>query len=117
MNLKKLSISTKLRKSPGPDGILPEVLVYGGPTLKKSLFALLTIFWTTQVLPPDLINPILNIPFKKGDRSECGNYRGISLLSAIRKVLADILLQRLQFVLTDVYTLKINTDTGRAVVR
>ena len=102
MNLKKLSISTKLRKSPGPDGILPEVLVYGGPT---------------QVLPPDLINPILTIPFKKGDRSECGNYRGISLLSAIRKVLADILLQRLQFVLTDVYTLKINTDTGRAVVR
>ena len=42
--------------------------------------------------------------FKKGDRSDCGNYRGISLLSAVGNVLTDILLQRLQFVLTDVYS-------------
>ena len=93
----------KLGKSPGPDSILPEVLVYGGQTLKKFLFALLTIFWITPVLPADLINPHLTILFKKGDRSDCGNYRGISLLSVVGKVLANILLQRLHFVLTDVY--------------
>ena len=101
--LEKALSNTKCGKSPGPDGILPEVLVYGGQTLKKFLFALLTIFWTTQVLPADLINPNLTILFKKGDRSDCGNYRGISLLSVVGKVLADILLQRLHFVLTDVY--------------
>ena len=95
--------NTKLGKSPGPDGILPEVLVYGGPTLKKFLSALLTIFWTTQVLPGDRIIPNLTILFKKGDRSESGNYQGISLLSAVGKVIADILLQRLQFVLPDLY--------------
>ena len=71
--LEKALNNTKLGKSPGPDGILPEVLVYGGQTLKKFLFALLTIFWTTQVLPADLINPNLTILFKKGDRSDCGN--------------------------------------------
>ena len=91
--------NTKLGKSPEPDGILPEVLVHGGQTLKKFLFALFTIFWTTQVLPADLINPNLTILFKKGDWSDCGNYRGISLLSVVGKVLADILLQRL----SDVY--------------
>ena len=101
--LEKALNNTKLGKSPGPDGILPEVLVHGGQTLKKFLFALFTIFWTTQVLPADLINPNLTILFKKGDRSDCGNYRGISLLSVVGKVLADILLQRLQFVLSDVY--------------
>ena len=101
--LEKALNNTKLGKSHEPDGILPEVLVYSGQTLKKFLFALLTIFWTTQVLPADLINPNLTILFKKGDRSDCCNYRGISLLSVVGKVLADILLQRLHFVLTDVY--------------
>jgi hypothetical protein len=34
--------------------------------------------------------------FKKGDRTQCGNYRGISLLSTAGKVLAKVLLARLQ---------------------
>ena len=33
--------------------------------------------------------------YKKGDRTECGNYRGISLLSAAGKIFARILLNRL----------------------
>ena len=33
--------------------------------------------------------------YKKGDRTECGNYRGISLLSAVGKIFARILLNRL----------------------
>ena len=34
--------------------------------------------------------------FKKGSRIECGNYRGISLLSVAGKILAKVLLNRLQ---------------------
>ena len=33
---------------------------------------------------------------KKGSRTECGNYRGISLLSVAGKILAKVLLNRLQ---------------------
>ena len=48
--------NTKLRKSPGPDGILPEILVYGGENLKSSLIAILNQFWMNEYLPPDLVD-------------------------------------------------------------
>ena len=70
--------NTKLKKSPGPDGILPEVLVYGGRTLISFLLTIFNLFWRSAKLPSDLIDAIICILFKKGDRSDCGNYRGIS---------------------------------------
>ena len=86
---------TRLGKTPGPDGILPEVLVHGGRSLTAFLLVLFNICWTTQIIPTDWIDAIIVILFKKGDRSLCDNYRGISLLSAVGKVFAGIILQRL----------------------
>ena len=37
--------------------------------------------------------------FKKGSRKECGNYRGISLLSIAGKIMARIILNRLNSLL------------------
>ena len=54
-------------------------------------------------IPPDLINPNIVILFKKGDRSTCGNYRGISLLSCVGKIYADIVLQRIQKLINNLY--------------
>lgn len=34
--------------------------------------------------------------YKKGDKSECGNYRGISLLNTTYKVLSLTILERLK---------------------
>ena len=39
---------------------------------------------------------IFGIGLASGDRSDCGNYRGISLLSVVGKIFADIKLQRLK---------------------
>ena len=44
----KALTNTKLGKSPGPDGILPEVLVHGRNRLKDFLLILFNIFWTTE---------------------------------------------------------------------
>ena len=95
--------NTKLRKSPGPDGILPEIVVFGGDALRDYLLEIFNTFWETDNIPAELVNPNICILFKKGDRSECGNYRGISLLSTIGKVIADIVLQRIQTLLPNVY--------------
>lgn len=95
--------NTKTGKSPGPDGVLPEVLIHGGARLRAFLFTIISMFWTTEDIPSDLTDPNIAILFKKGDRSHCGNYRGISLLSVVGKLLSDILLQRLKRIADKMY--------------
>ena len=95
--------NTKLRKSPGPDGILPEILAHGGSALRSFLLDIFNLLWTTEDLPSDWTDANICILFKKGDRSQCGNYRGVSLLSTVGKAFADILLQRLQYLAESVY--------------
>ena len=95
--------NTRLGKSPGPDGILPEVLVHGGRSLRAFLLVLFNICWTTEIISTNWIDAIIVILFKKGDRSFCGNYRGISLLSAVGKVFAGIILQRLNLLAEHIY--------------
>ncbi|XP_065056392.1 uncharacterized protein LOC135684687 [Rhopilema esculentum] len=101
--LDKALANTKLGKSPGPDGIIPEVLVHVGNRLRDFQLILFNIFWTTEDFPPDLINPNITILFKEGDRSMYGHYRGISLPCVVGKLFADIILQRLQQVAEFIY--------------
>ena len=77
--------------------------MFGGDYLKSSLLLLFNRFWDTEVIPADLIAANITVLFKKGDRSLCNNYRGISLLSIVGKVFADIILQRLHILAERVY--------------
>ena len=48
-------------------------------------------------MPQNIRNANIMTLFKnKGDRSDCNNYRGISLLNLVGKVLARVVLSRLQ---------------------
>lgn len=85
----------KTGKAPGPDNIPLELIQNGGLPLKTRLFSLILLIWETKNVPDDLKNATIVTIFKKGDRSDCGNYRGISLLSIAGKILAKILLKRL----------------------
>jgi len=46
-------------------------------------------------LPEECKESIIVPIYKKGDKTDCSNYRGISLLSAKYKILSNILLLRL----------------------
>ena len=83
------------RKSPGNDGIHPELLKRGGEGLLQRLLEIITESWRKGKVPQDWKDAQLVTIFKKGDRRVCGNYRGISLLSIPGKVFARILLNRL----------------------
>ena len=55
------------------------------------------ICWTAKELPQQFKDALIIAIYKNtGDRSECGNYRGISLFSTAGIILAKILLKRLQ---------------------
>ncbi|KAI7802925.1 putative RNA-directed DNA polymerase from mobile element jockey-like [Triplophysa rosa] len=85
----------KNNKAAGPDGIPAEVLKEGGPDLLKHIHALLYKIWEQEKIPAQLKDVLVVSIFKKGDKADCGNYRGISLLSTTGKALARVLANRL----------------------
>ena len=92
----------KNNKSPGVDGIPSEILKHGGEVLRLRLFELVGRIWEREGVPQQWKDArIISIYKKKGDRATCGNSRGISLLAVAGKVLARILLVRLNKYIVD----------------
>ena len=74
--------SIKSGKTPGLNGILAELYRYGGTALHAQLSKCYRIGWTVKELSQQLKDAlIIAIDKRKGERSYCGNYRGVSLLS------------------------------------
>ena len=89
--------SLKNGKSPGKDSIPGEVLRCGGDEVLHRLHHLILDVWETEEVPQAWKDArIVSIHKKRGDKAECGNSRGISLLSISGKVLARVLLARLK---------------------
>ena len=76
-------------------GIPAEIWKHGGQTIKQKLFELVLLIWKNEEVPQDWKDASIVPLFKKGSRVDCGNYRGISLLSIASKIFARILLNRL----------------------
>nr|XP_023656104.1 uncharacterized protein LOC111837887 [Paramormyrops kingsleyae] len=87
--------SLKNNKAAGPDRIPTEIVKEGGTKLWHHIHQLLLKVWEREELPSELQDAQIVTIFKKGDKAECGNYRGISLLSTTGKVLARVLASRL----------------------
>ena len=82
-------------KAPVGDGIPAEVWKHGGDNLFSSVHQLITNAWKVGYVPQAWKDANSVTIYKKGDRTDCGNYRGISLLSIAAKIFARILLNRL----------------------
>jgi len=94
--------SLKRYKSPGLDRIPGELLMWGGDELLHRLHDLIIAVWHREDIPQQWKDSrIISIYKNKGDRSDCGNSRGISLLSVAGKVLAKVLLDRLNKYVVD----------------
>jgi hypothetical protein len=85
----------KNNKAAGADSIEAELLKNGGPNLVDALHAVIQQAWTGETLPRSWIEGVLCPVYKKGDKLDCKNYRGICLLNVTYKVFAKILYDRL----------------------
>ena len=103
--VEKASNNTKVKESSGHDGIMPEVLVYSGNDLCSFLLAIFNCIWMTKLMPSNYTDANICILFKKGNRSQCGNYRDTSLLSLVGKLREDASRRRLQCIVEGVYVL------------
>jgi hypothetical protein len=84
----------KRYKAPGSDQIPAEMIQAGGKTLHSEIHTLIMLIWNKEELPHQWKESIVPI-HQKGDKTDCNNYRGISLLSTSYTILSKILLCRL----------------------
>ena len=82
-------------KAPDMNGFTAEILKCGGDNMISMLHQLMTHFWEKGSVPQEWVDALLVSLYKSGGQDICGNFRGISLLSIIGKVLARIQLDRL----------------------
>jgi len=81
-------------KSPGTDQIPAEFIKVRGRTIRCAIHKLIISVWNKEELPEEWKESII-VPIYKGDKTDCNNYRGISLLPTTYKILSNILLSRL----------------------
>ena len=92
----KATAQLKSNKAAGPDGIPPEVLKLDTGLTADMFQQLFEKIWETGKFPNDWKEEhLLKLP-KKGDLSNCNNYRGITLLSIPGKIFSRILLERMK---------------------
>ena len=76
----------KKLKTGGCDGIVGELLKYGGSGMVCLLEQLLSAIWREELVPRQWREGLIVNLFKNGDKEDPGNYRGITLLSVVGKV-------------------------------
>jgi hypothetical protein len=69
----------KRYKSPGTDQNPAELLVAGGETLRSDIRKLINSEWNNKGLPQHCKESLIPFIYKKGDKTECNNYGGISV--------------------------------------
>jgi hypothetical protein len=85
----------KRPKSPGVDQIPAELIKAGSRTFRSEIHKLINYNWNKEELPEQWKESIIVPIYKKGDKTDCSNCRGISLFSATYKNISNILLTRL----------------------
>ena len=81
----------------GPDGLPAELLKLGlqqDRTILLEFYRLTTLNWREGKVPQQWKDAVITALHKKGDKTECGNYRGISLVSHAGKVLLKVVARR-----------------------
>jgi len=83
------------RSAPGIDGINLQILSKGGKAVVRWLRYLFELIWKVGKVPNEWNIGIIIPIYKKGDRCDVKNYRGITLMVVASKILERVILNRI----------------------
>ena len=83
------SSKIKLNKSAGLDKISNKLLKAAGQSICETLLYIFNLILETGIFLEDLKQAKVTPVFKADDKSDCGNYRPISVIPAIAKILEN----------------------------
>ena len=86
----------KNNKAPDAYSMINEFLKYGGSEVRNKLLKIMKMIFEKGEVPNDFRKTLIKPLYKKGDKNECRNYRGISLVSVGSKLLSNMILFRLK---------------------
>jgi hypothetical protein len=92
----------KKYKSPGIDQILAELIQTGSETLVSVIHKLTNSVWNKEKLRRQWKESLIIPVHKKGDKTDCNNYCGISLLSTSYQILSNILFSWLSLYIDEI---------------
>lgn len=85
----------KKSKAPGRDGIENEAWIYATEEVTDRLYDIMNDVWKGEGFPNQWREGIICPIYKKGNKKEISNYRGITLLNTMYKVYGSILAEKL----------------------
>ena len=87
---------TNSGRASGNDGIPAEIYKAAGPRAMEVFLHIIQRIWDQEKMPEDFRDALIVTLYKnKWNKADCGNYRGISLLSVAGKIFDRIVLNRL----------------------
>ena len=92
--------SLKNRKSPGQDGLQNELLKYGGKKITQVLTDLIQNIITQCEIPDRWRKSTTILMFKKRNKLEPSNYRGIHLLDTAHKLMTKVITNKLNSIIS-----------------
>lgn len=83
-------------KAADANGIKSELIRGGGSAIQSALLLLFNWAWQHELMPSDWSSGIVVNIFKAGSTQDPNNYRGITLISVLRKMFSTMIRHRLQ---------------------
>jgi hypothetical protein len=93
--MEKIIGKLKHNRSPLEDEITIELIKNPGLIIKEEIHKRLVQIWNEENMPAKWKIGIICPVHKKGDKTDCHNYRGVNLLNLTYKILTGILNERI----------------------
>lgn len=94
--LRRAVVSMNKGRAVGEDGLPVEIMAAAGERAEEQLLRVMQMAYKMEAVPAEWQKGVINPIFKKGEKTECGNHRGITLLSHSGKIYSRVIERRLR---------------------